>query len=94
MFLLMEDRFDPAKDAKNRAKHDPPLSFGDRIFLDAGHIIEPSSRASDGEDRLKVIGRAEGKFYTGVFVWRGRLPRFISVRRSNKGEERLYHSAR
>jgi uncharacterized DUF497 family protein len=27
-----------------------------------------------------------------VFTWRDELPRFISVRRSNNGEERAYHS--
>jgi putative transcriptional regulator len=30
----------------------------------------------------------EEKPFTGVFVWRGDLPRFISVRRSNEGEEK------
>jgi hypothetical protein len=30
--------------------------------------------------------------FTGVFVWRADLPRFMSVRRSNRGEERAYHN--
>jgi uncharacterized protein len=90
----MEDRFDPAKDLANLAKHGVPLSFGECIFLDAGHIIEPSFRPGDREERLKVIGRVEEKLFTGVFVWRERLPRFISVRRSNRGEERLYRPLR
>ena len=28
-----------------------------------------------------------------IFVWRDELPRFISVRRSNKGEEKSYRSS-
>lgn len=89
----MEDRFDPAKDAANRAKHRLSLAFGDRIFEDGDHLILPSLRPEDGEERFKVIGLMEGKLFTGVFVWRDDLPRFISVRRSNKGEERSYYSS-
>ncbi len=59
---------------------------------DPEHLIIPSIRPQDGEERFKVIGRVDGKSYTAVFVWRAGVPRFISVRRSNKGEERAYHS--
>lgn len=87
------DRFDPAKDAINRQKHKLPLAFGDRIFEDDDHLLIPSIREVDGEERFKVVGIVEEKLFTGVFVWRGDLPRFISVRRSNKGEERTYRTA-
>jgi uncharacterized DUF497 family protein len=89
----MEDRFDPAKDVANQEKHKLPLGFGEQIFDDDAHLILPSIRQEDGEDRFKAIGRVGEKLFTGVFVWRDDLPRFISVRRSNKGEERAYHSA-
>jgi len=88
----MEDRFDPSKDAANRKKHKLPLAFGDKIFEDDNHLILPSIREIDGEERFKVIGVVGEKLFTGVFVWRDGLPRFISVRRSNKGEERAYRS--
>lgn len=90
---MSESRFDPAKDAINREKHKLPLAFGERIFEDGDHLILPSIREIDGEERFKVIGAVDGKLFTGVFTWRNDLPRFISVRRSNKGEERAYHSA-
>ena len=89
----MEDRFDPRKDAANREKHKLSLAFGLRIFDDGDHLIIPSIREIDGEERFKVVGIVGEKLFTGVFVWRGDLPRFISVRRSNKGEERAYHAA-
>ena len=89
----MGNRFDPAKDAVNREKHKLSLAFGDRIFEDDDHLIIPSLRHQDGEERFKVIGRVDEKLFTGVFVWRDDLPRFISVRRSNKGEERSYRSS-
>lgn len=84
--------FDPAKDAINRDKHGVSLAFGDLLFEDENHLIIPSIREIDGEERFKVVGFAEGKLFTGVFVWRGELVRFISVRRSNKGEEGAYQS--
>lgn len=88
--FLMENRFDPAKDATNREKHKLSLAFGDEIFKDDLHVIVPTIREEDGEQRFKVIGRVGGKLYTGIFTWRNDLPRFISVRRSNKNEERAY----
>ncbi|TNC16459.1 BrnT family toxin [Methylobacterium terricola] len=90
---MTADRFDPAKDAINRQKHKLPLAFGDRILEDGDHLLIPSIRDVDGEERFKVIGLVEQKLFTGVFVWRDDLPRFISVRRSNKGEERAYRAA-
>ncbi len=88
----MNERFDPAKDAANQAKHGRSLTSGDAIFEDISHLILPSIRERDGEERFKVIGSVGGKLLTGVFVWQDDLPRFISVRRSNKGEERAYQS--
>ncbi len=91
--LHMEGRFDPTKDAANRAKHKLSLAFGDQILADDNHLIMPSIRPQDGEERFKVVGVVGQKLFTGVFVWRGDRPRFMSVRRSNKGEERAYYTA-
>ena len=89
----MEDRFDPAKDAVNQAKHQLfSLAFGDRIFEDGDHLILPSIREIDGEERFKLVGLVGDKLFTGVFVWRNNLPRFLYVLRSNIGEERAYRS--
>ncbi len=92
MSLFMDNGFDPAKDDINREKHGLSLAFGHGIFKDADHLIIPSVRERDGEERFKVIGTVRGRLFTGVFTWRGGLPRFISVRRSNRGEERAYHT--
>lgn len=91
--VTTEEKFDPAKDAANREKHKLPLAFGERVFEDPNHLIVPSIREIDGEERFKVIGIVGDNLFTGVFAWRSGLPRFISVRRSNNGEERAYHSA-
>lgn len=88
----MSDRFDPAKDAINRDRHGLPLMFGETVMADPDHLVIPSIRPQDGEERFKVVGLADGKLHTAVFTWRDDLPRFISVRRSNTGEERAYHA--
>ncbi len=88
----MDERFDPAKDVLNRQKHALPLLFGEQVLEDPAHLELPSIRLIDGEERFKAVGQVEGKIYTAVFTWRGGLRRYISVRRSNPGEERLYRS--
>ena len=49
-------------------------------------------REEDGEDRYKVIGMVDGKLWTAVHMRRGDMVRFISVRRSNDGEEKQYRA--
>ena len=89
----MDSSFDPQKDLINRRRHKLSLTFGDRVVRDDGHLIVPSIRPQDGEERYKVVGLVEGKLYTGVYTWRDGQRRFISVRRSNKGEKRAYRTA-
>ena len=87
----MDIEFDSEKDAGNRQKHGASLAFGARIFEDVDHVILPSARPVDGEDRYKVIGMVDGKLWVAVHVYRGDRVRFISVRRSNAGEQRYYN---
>ena len=90
----MSDRFDPDKDAINRDRHNLLLIFGDAVLADPDHLIVPTIRPEDGEERFKAVGVVNDKLYTAVFVWRSDLPRFISVRRSNASEERQYRDPR
>jgi len=80
--MLMRFEFD----SKDRAN----LSFGARVFEDADYLLIPTFRKEAGEDRYKVIGIVDGEFWTAVRVRRGDTVRFISVRRSNDGEEKQY----
>jgi uncharacterized protein len=80
--------FDPAKDEANRAKHGVSLAFGVRVFADEAHVVLPSLRPVDGEDRYKAVGLVDGKLWTAIYVRRGEAIRMISVRRSNAGEQR------
>jgi len=84
--------FDPGKDAANRRKHGVPLSFGARIFDDANYLLIPTFREQDGEDRYKVVGAVDGALWTAIHIIRDGVVRFISVRRSNDGEEKQYRA--
>jgi uncharacterized DUF497 family protein len=86
----MRFEFDPEKDDANRGKHGVSLSFGTRVFEDADYLLIPTFREEDGEDRHKVIGMVDGKSWTAVHVRHGDTVPFISVRRSNDGEEKQY----
>lgn len=88
----MQIAYDPDKDAANQAKHGVPLAFGARVFEDADVAIAPTLREEDEEERFKAIGMVDGRLWTAVHVWRGEMVRFISVRRSNGGEQRDYDS--
>lgn len=86
----MQFEFDPAKDEANRFKHGLRLDFGVKIFADPDHVVLPTVRLGDEEERFKTVGLVEGKLHTAVHVWRGDVVRFISVRRSNSSEQRDY----
>lgn len=53
-------------------------------------LVLPSIREQNGETRFKAIGFVNDKVYTAVYTIRDNHIRFISVRRSNKSEERTY----
>ena len=74
-------------------RHNVPLAFGDRIFEDDNHLIIPSIREIDGEERFQGGRDCRGEALHWRFRLAGEWPRFISVRRSNKGEEQAYHAA-
>jgi uncharacterized protein len=86
----LESEFDPAKDEANRFKHGLPLAFGLRIFADPEHVVIPTVRLGDEEERFKTIGMVGRRLYVAIYVWRGDAVRFISVRRSNASEQRDY----
>lgn len=88
----MDIEYDTGKDATNRDKHGVSLAFGVEMFNDADHLILPSVRPVDGEDRFKVIGDVDGRLWTAIYVMRGAAYRFISVRKSNDGEQRTYRA--
>jgi uncharacterized protein len=66
-------------------------------FIDAGLLLDGRAAlhltaATHNEQRFLTVALMEGKFYTVVWTWRGDNRRFISMRRSRRGEGSQYRS--
>jgi uncharacterized DUF497 family protein len=84
--------WDETKNRINREKH--ALDFDAVFAFDwENAFITDRTRHGDGEQRFAAVGLYAGKMHTVVFTKRGRRIRIISVRRSNRTEERGYASA-
>ena len=88
----MKIEFDTEKDTANIARHGVTLAVGAKIFDDQDVLIVPTIREEDREERYKAIGLIGDKLWTAIHVYRGAVVRFLSVRRSNTGEQRSYGS--
>lgn len=84
----MKFDYDPQKSAKNKAKHG--ISFEQAKVLWTVPTIEIEARTMD-EPRYMMIGKINGKFYSCIYTTRSDSVRLISVRRSRKSEEKIYH---
>jgi hypothetical protein len=81
--------WDEEKLAANRSKHG--IDFGAVENMNwSKAIIVDRSRHADGETRFAGIGLLKDRLHTVVFTWREGRMRIISLRRSNKGEEKIY----
>ena len=89
----MRIEFDPDKDEANIVKHGVSLVFGAAVWADPAMLIVPTTRVEDCERRFRAIGMVGGRLWTAVHVYRDDATRMISVRKSNDGERRTYHSA-
>ena len=89
----MQFERDPAKAARNRAKHGVSFDEASTVFGDplAGTIPDP--RHSAEEQRLVTIGySAGGSLIVVVHVERDSRTRIISARRATRRERRRYES--
>ena len=80
--------FDPAKSARNRAKHGIGFEQAKRLW--DGKVVTVPSRGEYGELRYVALGMIDGKHWTAVFTRRGERTRIISVRRSRAKEAAIY----
>ena len=82
--------FNPEKSTANKAKHG--IAFDEAQALwDDPDLLEIPARTTD-EPRSLVIGKMEGKHWSGVITHRGNAIRIISVRRSRQEEVNLYEN--
>ena len=84
----MEFEFDPEKSEANRRKHGIDFRQAQALWGDPD-LIEIPARTTD-EPRYLVVGRIEGRHWSGVITYRGDRIRIISVRRSRNEEVAIY----
>jgi hypothetical protein len=86
----MSFEFDPEKSAANLQKHGIDFGRAQALWNDPD-LIEIPAKTED-EPRYLVIGKIDGKHWSGVITYRSEIIRIISVRRSRAEEIALYES--
>ncbi|MGH2377767.1 MAG: BrnT family toxin [Candidatus Limnocylindria bacterium] len=84
----MEFEFDPVKSEANKAKHGIDFNEATKLWEDESRIEIPAR--TTGEPRSLVIGKIEGRHWSGVITYRGEKTRIVSVRRLRREEVQLY----
>lgn len=84
----MPFEFDSEKSAANKLKHGIDFREAQVLWEDLDYIEVPVTTTD--EPRSLVIGKINGKHWSGVITCRGESVRIISVRRSRKEEVDIY----
>jgi uncharacterized protein len=84
----MNFEYDSEKNAANKLKHGIDFREAQELWNDLDYIEIPVMTAD--EPRSLVIGKINGKHWSGGITYRGESVRIISVRRSRKEEVDIY----
>jgi uncharacterized DUF497 family protein len=84
----MRFEYDPEKSAANKQKHGIDFNAAQALWNDPDYIEIPA--LTSDEPRFLVIGKIDGKHWSGVITYRGESVRIISARRSRKEEVDIY----
>ena len=83
--------WDDDKNAANYAKHGVSFEQARLVFKDAFAIEEYDDRVDYGEERLIIIGMAEGVLIFVAYTERDDRVRIISARRATSHEQSDYY---
>ncbi len=86
----MKFEFDPNKSKRNKKKHGIDFVDAQDLWSDID-LLEIPAKITD-EERFLVIGKINGKHWTGIITYRIENIRIISVRRARNEEIELYES--
>lgn len=86
------DKWNPAKEADNIAKHGFPFEGFEAIW-DGPTYSEFGGYERNGEERYNVIGWIDGILMHRTHTERHGMPRPISLRKADKHEARQYFKA-
>ena len=84
----MRFEYDSEKSDANQKKHGIDFSAAQVLWNDPDRIEIPALMTD--EPRFLVIGKIEGKYWSGIITYRGENIRIISVRRSRREEIDIY----
>ncbi len=87
---MIDFEFDEVKSNLNLEKHGVDFNVAQLLWNDPDLIEIPV--ITHDEPRYIVIAMLNGKHWTCVITYRGQNIRIISVRRSRKGEVKVYES--
>ena len=87
----MKITFDPAKDARNCAKHGVSLALATGLEWDTA-LTWTDDREDYGEERQRALVMRGVRLYFVAFVDRDEGRRIITLRRANQSEVRRYVS--
>ncbi len=86
--ISMKFDWDPHKNELNRQKHGIDFSSARMLWEDPERIeIEAPYPL---ENRFILVGNINNRLWTAIYTIRNETIRIISVRRSRKGEKKLY----
>jgi len=80
--------YDSEKSDANQRKHGIAFKAAQLLWSDPDRIEIPALTAD--EPRFLVIGRIDGKHWSGIITYPGENIRIISVRRSRREEVDIY----
>ena len=86
----MRFEFDPQKSGFNKAKHGIDFDEAQALWADPD-LLEIPARTID-EPRFLMIGKINGKHWSGIITYRRNVIRIISIRRSRPEEVALYEN--
>jgi uncharacterized DUF497 family protein len=85
--------WDPEKDKQNREIHGISFSTAKFVFNDAERWERYDSSHSEEEDRWQTIGLVDKVLFV-AYTERGEAIRFISARKADENERRIYNGER
>lgn len=89
--MNLEFEWDEAKATENYTKHGVSFDLARKVFTDTFAVERIDGRRDYGEERVTIIGMAEGRLLFVVYTMRGENIRLISARGAEPYERRYYH---
>jgi uncharacterized DUF497 family protein len=85
----MKVSFDPAKDERNIRERGLSFELAGEFDFETA-LYQPDIRRDYGEERIRALGRLNGRVHALVFVETPEGIRVISFRKANAREVRIY----